>query len=83
MKKAIVGNRRLIMLAVIVLIIAILITAFPSLQAEAQAKPQGRDGLRFETRCQQRTVYTCVYRRGRRVCGYLTYWVCYNPSWYR
>lgn len=77
-KEAVVKNWRLAVIALILLVIAGLITAFPSLQAEAQSSG-----------CRQKTAYTCIIRGRRRVCGYLTYWVCQpkyaspRPYWYR
>lgn len=64
MKAALRENRRLIMLTLIVLVVALIITLTPALQAEAQ------------TGCYRRTTYTCMRRRGRRICCYFTYTIC-------
>lgn len=82
--KALKENWRLALVAIVLFIIATVITAFPSLQAEAlrqnsgQAQGCGKSGHT----CYYRRYYTCVLRRGRHVCGYA--WFCYCvPNQYR
>lgn len=65
-------NKILLAVFAVLLILAIFVTVFPSLQAEAQ----------WGGRCRRVTRYACVWRRGQRVCGYLTYQMCsyqYGP----
>ena len=66
-------NKILLTVFVVLLIIAALVTIFPPLQAEAQ----------WGGHCRWVTRYTCVWRRGQRVCGYFTYQVCSSSYRYR
>lgn len=63
---------------VVVLLLALLIVCVPpalagspELEGPVCFVPDAQGG------CRQETVYTCVVRGYRRVCGYLTYMVCW------
>ena len=61
--KALKKNWKLTLIAAALIIVALIITMFPSLQADAQGC--GKSGHT----CYLRRYYTCVLRNGRRVCG--------------
>jgi len=76
MKKALIENRWLATVAIVLLTAALIMTLFPALQAGAQGC--GKSGYM----CGYRRYYTCVWRDGRQVCGW--FWFCYCvPNYYR